>query len=689
MKNKFRTLIYFLLIFFLNVVQISAQQFKYLSDEIRILDNGNTIIGKNNIEIEIDKNISISANLFEYSNNLKKLIISGNVVFKDKLNNINSSSEKIIYYEDLGIIEIIGNVNLVDNINKVNLSSSKVTFYKKSNLFQFSDNIFFNDKLNKITGDGEEVFYSKKLNTIYSEKKSKIIYDNLYFIDLEEFNYDIKTKKISSKKLTKINDVFQNYFEVNGFVFNPNKNSIIGKKIKFVDQDENKYYLNDVMIDTSNKNLLGRDLKIKFNNSSFNNDENDPRISAKSIKIKNKKSFLKKGVFTTCSDDHECPPWSVYAEEIEHDKNEKIIKYKNAWLKIYDIPALYFPKFSHPDPSVDRKSGFLTPKFSSSRNIGSSVDIPYFYIISDNKDMTFKPKLFLNDEAVFQSEYRQENKSSSHIADFSLYRTNFFSSQNTTKMHFFSNSKFSLKNNFFEKSNVNLNFQKVNNDHYLKTYNIENKKLITDDDLLYSYIEFEGDKKDLKFNTSFEVYEDLNKDKSSRFEFIYPKYYLEKNLSTENGNDISFEFYGSQRQYNTNVYEGLFINDLVYKSKINYSKKGFVTNLNTLIKNVNVDDNNSEKNKHKFDQSLSTIFMYNIKFPLSKENFTFTENLTPKISFMFSPNETKNLSNNDLRVDASKIFSFNRIANNETVEGGGSITDGLSYNKRNKTEKIF
>ena len=54
---------------------------------------------------------------------------------------------------------------------------------------------------------------------------------------------------------------------------------------------------------------------------------------------------------------------------------------------------------------------------------------------------------------------------------------------------------------------------------------------------------------------------------------------------------------------------------------------------------------------------------------------------------MFSPNETKNLSNNYLRVDASKIFSFNRIANNETVEGGGSITYGLSYNKRNKTDK--
>ena len=31
--------------------------------------------------------------------------------------------------------------------------------------------------------------------------------------------------------------------------------------------------------------------------------------------------------------------------------------------KIYDVPILYFPKLSHPDPTVKRRSGFLTPYF--------------------------------------------------------------------------------------------------------------------------------------------------------------------------------------------------------------------------------------------------------------------------------------------------------------------------------------
>ena len=75
MKNKLNLFAYLILIFFFNLVQISAQQFKYLSDEIRILDNGNKIVGKNNIEIQIGNNLIISADTFEYSKKLKKLEI--------------------------------------------------------------------------------------------------------------------------------------------------------------------------------------------------------------------------------------------------------------------------------------------------------------------------------------------------------------------------------------------------------------------------------------------------------------------------------------------------------------------------------------------------------------------------------------------------------------------------------------
>ena len=53
------------------------------------------------------------------------------------------------------------------------------------------------------------------------------------------------------------------------------------------------------------------------------------------------------------------------AEEIVHDKNKKIINYKNAWLEIYDKPVIYFPKFFHPDPTVKRQSGFLIPSLKT------------------------------------------------------------------------------------------------------------------------------------------------------------------------------------------------------------------------------------------------------------------------------------------------------------------------------------
>ena len=48
------------------------------------------------------------------------------------------------------------------------------------------------------------------------------------------------------------------------------------------------------------------------------------------------------------------------AKKIEHDKDKKQINYENAVLNIYNIPVLYFPKFFHPDPTVDRQTGFKT-----------------------------------------------------------------------------------------------------------------------------------------------------------------------------------------------------------------------------------------------------------------------------------------------------------------------------------------
>ena len=132
-----------------------------------------------------------------------------------------------------------------------------------------------------------------------------------------------------------------------------------------------------------------------------------------------KTQLFEKAFFTTCKNDN-CPPWQLKAKEINHDKEKKIISYKDAWLEIYDKPVIYFPKFFHPDPTVKRQSGFLMPQLIDSSDLGLSFKLPYYNVISDNKDFTFTPRIFSENEGLFQNEYRQVNKNSKHIIDFSL-----------------------------------------------------------------------------------------------------------------------------------------------------------------------------------------------------------------------------------------------------------------------------
>jgi len=651
MKNKKRFIFScFIITFFFNI-GLSNERIDYSSNKIKILENGKIISGEGDVQIVIDDNIFISSEKFEYNQETGLYRIYNDVKFKDNENNIKAS--------------------------------------------------------------GPEFIFSTFENKISSKKKSKVIYNKTYNIDLNNFEYDINDQKINSDGFVKIKDNINNYFELYEFLFNLKTNKFLGKEIKFIDNQQNRYFLNkvvfdidnnklygkeikfldnqqnkyllnEVIINTDSDNLYGKDLNIEFNKSLFGNSNNDPRLKAKSVKIKDNSSFLKKGVFTSCNKDNDCPPWSIFAEEIKHDKIEQTIEYKNAWLKIYDIPTVYFPKFSHPDPTVNRKSGFLPPSFSSSKNIGSSVTVPYFYVLSENKDITFKPKLFFNNEVVLQNEYRQENKNSSHIADFSFSSSDFLSSKNTTKSHFFSNSKFELNNDFFYRSNIEVNLENVTNDEYLKIYKIDNDQIDIDTNTLHSYLSLDAEKNDIEFYTSLEVYENLTKDKQSRHEFIYPNYTLKKRILSEKGNDFVLKSYGSQRKYNTNVYEGIIINDLEFNTFSKFSNKGLVTNYKVLFKNTNIDAKNSNKYKDKFEQNLASVIQYNMKLPLKKESSKFINNFTPKAAIMYSPNKSKNLRSDNRRMDATNIYSINRIANNETVEGGASLTYGTIFNKINK-----
>ena len=149
---------------------------------------------------------------------------------------------------------------------------------------------------------------------------------------------------------------------------------------------------------------------------------------------------------------------------------------------------VYFPFFYHPDPTVKRQSGFLMPKINSSNSLGSSIQIPYYNVVAENKDFTLSPRIFFDDKFMLQSEYRQVNKFTKSIYDHSFVRDD-----DNTKSHFFGNI-YSLKND----NKIELNIETTSNKDYLQKYNV-NSELVKNDSLLNSYLTYEKNNDDYYF----------------------------------------------------------------------------------------------------------------------------------------------------------------------------------------------
>jgi LPS-assembly protein len=122
-------------------------------------------------------------------------------------------------------------------------------------------------------------------------------------------------------------------------------------------------------------------------------------------------TVLHSGVYTACEpckDDPKKPPlWQIKAARMIHDKGEKMIYFEDARLEFFGKPLAYMPYFAAPDPSVKRKSGFLMPTTSYSVKYGVGIEVPYYWALAPDYDITFLPRLMTRQGALMRSEWRQ------------------------------------------------------------------------------------------------------------------------------------------------------------------------------------------------------------------------------------------------------------------------------------------
>ena len=634
MKNNILFFLFILIFDCLIIINANSNEpFKFNVTEIEIIDNGNTIKGIKGGVVTTDSGLKIEANTFVY----------------DKI---------------LNILNAHGSVKITDVVNDYQIFSEKITYIKKQ------EKIFTNGKTKAIlesqyTFTSKNILFLKNEMILSSSEKSSLDDGELNLYKFDEFEYSINEEILKAKKI----GIISNY-----------------KKTK---NEKNFYYFDDGFINIKNKDFIASKTKINIKKDTFDNSENDPRVYGSSSKKKGHITTINKGIFTSCALNDTCPPWSISSNKILHDSQKRQIIYENALLKIYDIPVLYFPKFFHPDPSVKRQSGLLQPQLNSSTILGSSVRLPYFHVIADDKDLTLTPGIFDKDIYMLQNEYRQENKKSSFIKDLGF--VNGYKSSNTGNKkkdigHLFAKFNLDLELDSFEKSDLTLSLEQVTNDTYLKIFdsnlsNIDPDIMPKNKNQMISSLDLNLDHEEYSFDTNFTAYETLNGEDSDRYQYVLPYYSFSKNLKSKNLLNLNFNSNGNNSYQNTNNIKTVINNNFDFKSIDFITDKGFRNNIGIYFKNVNTVAKQDNRYKSSPQVGLMNIINLETSLPLINQDENYLNSIIPKISYRFNPTDMKNHSTTDRQIKTNNIFSINRLSVSDTYEAGQSLTLGMNYKK--------
>ena len=602
-------------------------------------------------------------------------------------------------------IEITNNGNFFKGLKrgtiKTNNGETIITadtfeYDKITNILKVNGNVILESRIKNYLIKSNQITYFKQNEKIFSKGKTEAIVDSNYKVSSNDVNLDLNQNILTSEKKTIIVDNESTKYETDILDYSIEKNIFKGINIKIstnINKSENEksyYYFKDGIFDLELKEFLASETKIYVEKNIFAKNENDPRIFGKSSEKIGDITKINKAVFTSCAQTDSCPPWSIKAKSIKHNKKKKDIIYDKPILRLFDFPIIYLPKFTHPDPTVSRRSGFLQPKLGNSNILGSSVSLPYFYTLSENTDLTFNPTVFDQDIYMYRGEFRQTKENSNLVADFGL-TTGYNKSLGKTKKnsigHIFAKYKSEININNFKSSTLDVVVQKTNKDTFLKVFenNLSdiNKNLKPDQNKLNSSIILDLNHDKFNLDGGFLAYETLSGSNNDRYQYVLPYYNFSRNILSNSLINLDFDSSGENNLSETNKLKSSINNNFTANSIDFFSDNGFKNKFGINLKNLNsVAKNNVENYQSSPQMELRGLLNLESSMPLIKSTNKFLDTLTPKISLRTNPSDMKTYSTTERTINTKNIFDINRLGLFDTLEQGTSVTMGLNYKKR-------
>ena len=215
----------------------------------------------------------------------------------------------------------------------LNIQSSTISIDKVSKLTIFKNNVIATDDKNNILKT-EYAEFDKESKKLISKGDTTIITSEGHVLKGKNILFDNKKKIIESKDPAVIKDFENNNIFLENFEY-LTKDSFFKSvgKIKVIDLKKNSYNFSQIYIDEKKREIIGTDIKSFLNDKNFKVvDKNKPRVFANTVKIDDKGNEFTKSIFTLCDyrKNDKCPPWSIQASKMKHDKATKTVYYDNA-----------------------------------------------------------------------------------------------------------------------------------------------------------------------------------------------------------------------------------------------------------------------------------------------------------------------------------------------------------------------
>jgi len=225
----------------------------------------------------------------------------------------------------------------------------------------------------KMLVDADELINNTDNDTVTAVGTVKLYY-NGSVLEADRVTWDKKTGRVFANGRVKVTDDKDNVFH--------------GSSFELTDDFKNGF-INSLRLDTPDHTHM---------------------IAAQARRYNGEISVYDKAVYTACdscaANPGKPPLWQIRAQRIVHDQKEHMIYYEDAHLEFAGVPIAYVPYMSQPDPTVKRKTGFLNPTLITDSDRGYGAEIPYFWNIAPNMDVTLRPQILSNQGVLGDVEFR-------------------------------------------------------------------------------------------------------------------------------------------------------------------------------------------------------------------------------------------------------------------------------------------